>query len=181
MASTATKTEQLILYICSKMFNDPSFGAVKLNKVLYYVDHISYLRNGKALSTFSYVKQVNGPIPAELMGVQNALIKAQKLEIQIKELIVGTHKKKPIALVRPEVESFSAQEIQLIDEVIEMTWDYSGKGISDFSHEALAWKVAKIGESLPMFTYLLTEADLCEADYIRAEKFIKRHKEKKAA
>lgn len=178
MATSAVRTEQLYIYICSKMANDPSFGSVKLNKAFYYIDNISYLRRNKAISTFSYVRQINGPVPAELMNVQKPLISSGKVEIQSKEIITGTIKKKPVALVQTDVSVFLPEEVQLIDEVIEMLRDFSGKEISDYSHEALAWQNAKTGEPLPLFTFLLTEADISESDYSRADKFIQRYLKK---
>lgn len=57
------KTKQLVLYIADRLKDQPGYGATLLNKVLYYVDTVSDLEDGKAISIFSYVRQDYGPIP----------------------------------------------------------------------------------------------------------------------
>ena len=57
------KFRELIVYICKKSEGDPTFGAVKLNKILYYADFAAYRILGKPITGAQYQKLREGPAP----------------------------------------------------------------------------------------------------------------------
>lgn len=159
------KATQTILYICKKTEGVSSFGNVLLNKALYFIDHTSFLKTGSPITGFEYIKQRRGPTPApgDYLSIRSEmLVKHQIREKEIERF--GYLHKKTVAKVPPNISSFSPQEIALMDDVIEELSGTSASAVSEQTHEMLAWKIADLMESLPLYTYLLTEADLTETD-----------------
>ena len=66
------KAEKLILYVCHKMEDCHGFGAIVLNKALYYIDHVNYLQEGRKLTGFKYIKQRRGRLRSRLSFCQSA-------------------------------------------------------------------------------------------------------------
>lgn len=159
------KNEELLLYVTSKLKDCPNFGSVLLNKVLYYIDNIHYLKHGTPVSSFSYIKQELGPTPDPhvFLLVREKMIKEGKLCVENVEKY-GKIQKRLVAMKNPRIEMFSPSEIELIDMVIGDCRDFTASQISNFSHREMAWKLATLFEELPLFTYLLTQSEITEDD-----------------
>ena len=167
------KAENLILYICRQMEDCLEFGAVVLNKVLYYVDHAHYLKYGKKLTGLSYVKQKFGPTPnpAEFLPIRQRLISSKRLEETQVEYF-GKIQKRLRALASPDIKVFSRDQVALIERVISAMSGVNGKGATDLTHEELSWELADLMEELPDYAYLLSEAQFDQADLDWAKKVI---------
>jgi Protein of unknown function (DUF4065) len=161
------KAENLILYVCSRMGDSPEFGSTVLNKVLYYVDHVHYLRYGKKLTGFSYVKQQWGPTPkpSEFLQVREDLMSNGRIEKKSTEYF-GRLQNRLISGKNAELNLrvFSQDQIALIDEIIGCLSGASGKTLSDVTHGELSWQLANQMEELPAFAFLITEAELDQND-----------------
>lgn len=48
------KLRELVLYVCTASEGDESFGSVKLNKLLFYSDFLSYLQHGIPITGQEY-------------------------------------------------------------------------------------------------------------------------------
>src|ERR1017187_104669 len=105
------KAENLILHVCREMENCPEFGAIVLAKVLYYVDHAHYLKYGKKLTGFSYVKQKFGPTPnpAEFLPIRQRLISSKRLE-ETRVECFGKIQKRLRAVAAPNLKLFSQDQ-----------------------------------------------------------------------
>lgn len=162
------KAKQVILYVCNRMANSPGFCSTMLNKVLYYADHTHYLKRGKTITGFGYIKQRFGPTPkpAEFLSIRESLRDEGKLgEEQVS--FFGKIQKRPVSKVpedKLDVTCFSATEISDMEEIITAFSSANGTMVSNLSHDELAWKLAGLMEELPHYTYLLTEAQLEEKD-----------------
>lgn len=167
------KAENLILHICREMENCPEFGAIVLNKVLYFVDHANYLKYGKKLTGFSYVKQKLGPTPkpSEFLPIRERLISSNRLEEKPVEYF-GRIQKRFRAIEAPDLSPFSQEEVALIGSIINSLTGVSGKTVSDLTHEELSWKLAGQMEELPDYAFLLSEAQLGQTDLDWARKVI---------
>ena len=171
------KAEQAILYICNRMESYPGFGSVMLNKVLYYADHTHFLKSGKTITGFGYIKQKFGPTPkpAEFLQIRDRLKAEKKLDEKQVE-VFGRFQKKPVALTPKDISGFTAPELSDLDEIITAFSGATGTMVSELSHSHLAWKMADLMEDLPHFTYLLTEAQLDEKDLKWGRSQIATHK-----
>jgi hypothetical protein len=148
------KFRELILLICARSQGDKKFGATKLNKLLFYSDFSAYLSFDKPITGQQYFKLPNGPAPRKFKPIVAKMQKADELAYQETEYF-GRIQKKPIALRQPDLSVFSAQEIDLIHNMIQKYWNYSASEISDKSHLFLGWKVAREQEIIPYSTALV--------------------------
>jgi len=161
-----TKAEQMVLYISTRLQKCPSFGSIMLNKALYYADHICFLKTGKTISGFNYVRQQFGPTPApsEFMPIRQRMIDNGSVIEQTEEGFGGKYKSKLFPKKDYQLGHFSSVEREILDKVISEMETFTAEGISDNSHKEIAWQLAHNMESLPHFTYLLTKAELNQDD-----------------
>ena len=60
------KLEELILYISEQCADDPTRGAVKLNKILCYSDFLFYAYHDRGITNVEYQKLPKRPAPRKL-------------------------------------------------------------------------------------------------------------------
>jgi hypothetical protein len=141
------KLKALVLYACSKC-NASQLGAVKLHKVLYFSDMLAYANTGVPVTGAVYRKRPHGPTCDALLGTLGEMQRAGLIAID-NENYYGFWKKMYLPLVPADPSRFSADELKLIDEVIEFVCkNNSARTISEFSHNR-AWDMAEFGEELP--------------------------------
>ena len=63
------KLRELILLISSLSEGDPTFGAVKLNKLLFHCDFSAYLTYGRPITGQEYFALKQGPAPRRLLPI----------------------------------------------------------------------------------------------------------------
>jgi hypothetical protein len=160
------KLGELILLISERSQDDPSFGAVKLNKLLFYCDFRSYLTFGNPITGQEYFALKNGPAPRRLLPVTTKLFEKGEFAIQQVEYC-GYIQKKPIALRPADVSVFTPQEMNLIDQTIQECRGKNATEISEKSHLFAGWKVAREKETIPYQTALVgfREPTTAEREY----------------
>lgn len=142
------KMKELILYICRKSEGDEKFGAIKLNKILFFSDYAAYLHLGKSITGHEYRRLKKGPAPRKLPRVREALINEGRLFV--KEVEYYKHKQhKHLALTSPDLSSFNGEEIALVDIILERMKDMDATDSSNVSHDFLGWLAARPGETIP--------------------------------
>src|SRR6266849_3234100 len=90
------KLAELILYISQKCATDPKFGAIKLNKILYLSDFLSFGNWGEPITGVEYQHLRKGPAPRRLIPVREALQKDGKLLVQSVSLKSGNMQKRMV-------------------------------------------------------------------------------------
>lgn len=161
--TSTKKFKELILYISWKSETDESFGAIKLNKILFFADFMAYARYGKSISGQEYQKLLHGPAPRRLVPVRRELEESGDLAIRIHNFF-GQSQKKTFALRMAELGLFSPDEIALVDEVIEECQKWNGKDVSDVSHNFVGWRVVGKGETIPYKTALIGSRALTDGE-----------------
>lgn len=154
MTLNRSKLRTLAHYVIAK--SDPSrLGAIRLNKILFYIDSFAYLRDGRSLTGETYIKRQHGPVPKHILGVLGDLEHADAIVIHdhgytgIREFLPRND---------PDVSKLTADELQLIEAVRSHICDnHSATSISLASHDA-AWEAANIGEPIPHYAALATNA-----------------------
>jgi Protein of unknown function (DUF4065) len=171
------KDKQIVLYICNKLCNESTFGSSVLNKILYYIDKISYIKRGKKLTSFTYKKNYYGITPnfAQLDTVLDSL-KGAELIKETKSFHYGYEQKTFIPSKEAELKLFSPEEIDDINTVIEENRGLNATELGLKSKNEVAYKHAKLLEELPDFTFLLNDGDITENDLEWARKKIIEHK-----
>jgi hypothetical protein len=148
------KLRELILYLVSLSARDENFGAVKLNKLLFYADFLAYQRFGRAITGQEYQALPQGPCPRRLVPVVERMKNAGDLA----EEAVRRYRfrqKKPVAIRTADLNKFSRQELDLIEEVVGRFWKMNATQISDESHLFLGWQLAALGETIPYSVVLI--------------------------
>src|SRR5262249_51620276 len=135
---------------------DQNFGMVKLNKILFYSDFIAYQTLGRSVSTAVYQHLPQGPCPHQMLPALNALQGQGALEIESRQTYMR-EQKRPVALRRSRTDRlFSADELAVVDDVIDELWAYTAKQVSDMSHETMAWRLTDDYDEIPYGTALLS-------------------------
>ena len=155
------KFKELIVYIAERCVEDPTFGAVKLNKILYYSDFDAYRLLGEPISGATYRKLSEGPAPKELLPAREELIAQGRVTLKEKPYFNRTQKR--LGLVNGEVanpEMFSVEERNVVDEVIRFFWGKPAREVSDFSHREPGWLATRQREPIPYETAWLSPEPL---------------------
>jgi hypothetical protein len=163
------KLGELILYISKKSVNDPDFGAVKLNKILYFSDFFAYGNWGKAITGAEYQHLRLGPAPRRLLPVRAQLEKDGALARQNVQLIGERKQVRTVNLREPNLDLFTAREISLVDDVIEQLAGRNADDVSELSHREVGWKSTREGETIPYGTIFLSDRPPTEAELWRAK------------
>ena len=130
--STA-RLKNLLLYIIEQM---GEVFQTKMNKVLFYIDFLSYRERGMAISGLAYNALDFGPVPQRWDRVYSAFD-----EIAPQPKLV--HEQESTALtasVEADMTFFSDQERKIIDTVCAKMKKMSAHDISELSHKELAWQ-----------------------------------------
>ncbi len=149
MAVDAQKLKSVVHYICTFCRQDPSrLGAVKLHKILWYVDAQTYARLGEAILGEDYTRAPHGPMAVHLDSALRMLEKEGHLSIRTVGF-QGKQKREYIASGTPDVSFLSEKGKRILDEVIRnVCEDHSAYSISERSHDQI-WEVAEPGERVP--------------------------------
>lgn len=154
------KTEQLYLYLCTKLQGQPTFGITVMSKLLFYIDAVSYLKTKKPISNFTYVRQKYGitPKPDQLSYITGSLKAKDAIRTKVVPFFgYGQQRSEPLA--QPDLKVFSSTEIANIEQVLDdAISSFSATEISEFNHRLWAWKLANDFEEIPLYAYLITSS-----------------------
>ncbi len=162
------KLAELILYISQKCANDPTFGAVKLNKILCYADFLFYAYNDHGITNVEYQKLPNGPAPRRLTPVRSKLIENGDLAIQEVPLKSGQTQKRTVNLRNPKLEIFTGAEIAMVDRIIDSMQGVTADDVSEISHSLVGWMAVDEGETIPYNTVYFANPPLSGTEIYRA-------------
>ncbi len=141
------KFRQVLLYVLGKVGSKPNVGETVLHKLLYFIDFDYYEKFEENLMGATYIKNYHGPTSVELKDVIANMEKNKEIEA-IKSQYFKYEQKKYLPLKRPNLDKFSAREIEHIDEVLARLADKNAKEIENYSHNDIPWKVAEDGKPL---------------------------------
>lgn len=148
------KLKELILLLARESEGDATFGAVKLNKELFYSDFLAYLHFGKSITGHDYIALERGPAPKYKMGIINDMVKRGDLAVRKHEAF-GDVQDRAFALREPRLDKFTKDEIQLVHYVVNNCHEKSGKDLTAMSHSFCGWRLAQEKEVIPYFVALI--------------------------
>ena len=141
------KFKQVLHYIVSKVGTLDNVGKTVLYKMLYFSDFDYYELNEKFLTGERYFKLVNGPAPS---GFDN-IVTELEVEEKIKKVDAkyGAYPQiKFISLCNPDLNLLSANELQLIEKVVNKLSSMTATQVSGYSHEDMPWKATRDNEEI---------------------------------
>jgi hypothetical protein len=176
LAYREDKLAELMLYIAGKCETDQTFGAVKLCKILFFADFTAFLARGAPITGAEYHKLPQGPVPTRSKLVRERLVDEGRAVLKKEHRFGNYEQHKLIALDEPKWDVLSAEEVAIVDDVIERLWGKSAKAVSEISHEFAGWKYARDHETIPYESVCLptdpiplTDEDRAWAERVAAE------------
>lgn len=142
------KFRELLLFIARRSEGDPRFGAIKLNKLLFYCDFMAYLKLGHPITGQPYFALENGPAPRYLVRVREQMVKSKEIAISHKTTLSGVQDR-VLALREPDPNKFEPAEIALVTEILDSCKSQSGTELSQLSHRFAGWRLAGDKEDIP--------------------------------
>ena len=157
------KFKELIVYIVRRSTPDPTFGAIKLNKVLYYSDFAAYRQLGQPITGATYRKYFEGPAPMELPDVRRELINSGDATSEERPYFVGSVVRLVIRPGRePNRELFRPGELEIVDQVVDFFEGKTEREVADFSHKEPGWAVARDREDIPYETAWMSSGPISQ-------------------
>jgi hypothetical protein len=164
----------MILLIARRADNDASYGATKLNKLLFLADFSAYRRFGRSISGARCQKLEHGPAPRELLPVRARMIEDGQA-VELTRDYFGNIQRRLTPLVEPALTALSGEEVALLEEVIRAYQNANATDTSEISHQFAGWKYALAGEDIPYETALLVERPSTPEDVIEGERLNHRY------
>jgi transcriptional regulator with XRE-family HTH domain len=139
------KFREVLLYILTKVGSKPNVGEAVLYKLLYFIDFNYYEKYEEQLVGATYIKNTYGPTPKEFIKIVSDMEKRQEL-MKVEDKYFQYPQRKYLPLRSPDLSVLQAQEIKMIDEVLERLSDMNANKISDYSHNDVPWITTRNGD-----------------------------------
>ena len=117
---------ELMLYIAEKCADDADFNVTRLNKILFFADFQAYAAYSKSISGAEYIALPYGPAPKGADEIRKEMVKRKWL-FQRHPPKYSKKRTRLVARREPDLSLFTANDIAILDEVIEQFWGVSQK------------------------------------------------------
>jgi hypothetical protein len=163
------KFYELVLYIANAFKEDTQFGRIKLAKLIFNSDFRAMRKLGHPISGATYIKDTWGHNPTQLLNAELDLQAEDLAEIVIGEgeeeprFIRDDERRRLVPRRSGDSRYFSAEELALVDSVIEEYRTTPAIAMSEESHKTLGWQIAEWRKPIPLETAFVakpTERDL---------------------
>lgn len=141
------KFKAMIHYIISRCESNDNLGRVVLYNLLYFSDFDNYEKYEEPITGETYLRKTMGPVPVHFLNAINILIDEGKIK-QSQEVVINYTKFKYSSLKKPNIELFSDNEIQVIDDTINRISHLYSEQISEYSHGDIPWRLANEGDEI---------------------------------
>ncbi len=167
------RLRELIVYIAERSVDDPRFGALKLNKILYFSDFRSFARYGRPITGAAYMRLAEGPVPMRMFPIRKEMIDRRDIAL-VKTPYHGYDQHRVIPLRDPDLDCFRAQDIAIVNDVITWLWYRTGSEASQLSH-GRAWNMVEDKERIPYEAAFISDEGLTAYDIARSRELIHEH------
>lgn len=165
---------ELILYIADKSATDKCYGAIKLNKILFFADFSAYAQRAKSITGAEYMGLPQGPVPRRLVAVREQLLEEGAIAVR-KQPFKGKIQDRIIPLREADLDLFSGWEISHVDNVITRFWGKPAWVMSKLSH-ARVWRLAGTEKgAIPYQAIFISENNADAHDAIRLRRLRAKH------
>ena len=161
----------MILYVARRCEPARFFGAVKLNKIIWKADFDSFSDRHVPVTGREYLKQQFGPALREMKPIQRDMDRDGEISFSRKVYADGVIEQRTIALIEPDLTSFSAEDMSYVDASIDHYWDMTGAESSDQSH-GIAWETRAIGATMPYESARLSDRQPPPSQWARLQAIV---------
>lgn len=141
------KFKQVLLYVLEKVGAKPNIGMTVLYKLLYFIDFDYYEKYEEQCMGLTYFKNTYGPTPREFKGVIDDMIKNNEIE-EVKSTYFKREQKKYLPHKAPNLKILNAEELEMIEDVLNRYANKSANELTALSHQDTPWRLAKDKEDL---------------------------------
>jgi uncharacterized phage-associated protein len=143
------KYKNIVLFFI-KNCRGEHLGKVKLNKLFYYLDFISYRDRGKTITGDIYRHKQLGPVPEHLQKqILPELENEGKIEITPKSIKNGDYISNSYEILKdPDMSCFDEQDINLIESVCEKFNYWTDDELIQQTHFEAPWFYSDSDEEL---------------------------------
>jgi hypothetical protein len=144
------KFSEVVLFIILNCASD-RLGAIKLHKILYFSDMLTFAFEGHPLTGSVYRKRPHGPTSDHLLSVLRDLQRNDSIRVSNVDYF-GFRKTSYQLLREPTITLLNETEKRLLLDVADFVANQNtAKTISEFSHNR-AWEIAEFGAAIPYYT-----------------------------
>lgn len=149
MSFNFKKLIETMHYVCEKAGSTP-LDPIKLNKILWYSDCMSYLQRGYSITGSTYIRKQHGPVPRAHLAAIDELERRGSVQ---RGHISRDQKFERCLDVTAEADKsrFTGAELAIIDKVFKLITPLGSMAISERTHGDI-WEMADMDEPLPLFT-----------------------------
>ena len=141
------KFKEVLLYILSKVGSKPNIGETVVYKLLYFMDFNFYEKYEEQLIGATYMRNKYGPTPVEFRKIVDKMIEENDIT-KVESEYFDYPQTKYLPLRRPDMSQFTANEIEVINDVLNKLSDMNATQISDYSHNDVPWLAVEDGEPI---------------------------------
>lgn len=148
------KVKELILFVAKRSEEDPYFGGVKLNKILFWADVQAFRERNQSVTRMRYRRLPHGPAPTALIPALKQLEDEGACHEEQRRL--GSLTQKRVVPDRePDLSSIEEWELAYVEAAIRDLWSRTATSARDWSHEFPAYELTREGDYIPMKRMLL--------------------------
>lgn len=168
------RLRELILYIADKSMADRCYGAIKLNKLLFFSDFDAYAQRGESITHAEYMGLPQGPVPRRLVAVREELVEEGAATVR-KQPFKGKVQDRIIPLREANLNLFTGWEISHVDTVINHFWGKPARVMSELSHARIWRLVGTEKGAIPYQSVFISEDNADAHDAVRLRKLREKH------
>lgn len=139
------KFKEVLLYILNKVGAKENIGETVIYKILYFIDFDFYEKYEEQLIGATYIKNIFGPTPVEFAKIVGKMLKDKDIE-KVKSEYFNFPQTKYLPHRKPDLAKLKANEIEVIDDVLNKLSEMNANQISAYSHNDVPWMATGDGE-----------------------------------
>lgn len=139
------KFKEVLLYILKQVGSRPNVGETVIYKLLYFIDFNFYEKYEEQLIGATYIKNNYGPTPKEFTKVVEEMEREAEL-VKVEDKYFQYPLRKYLPKREPNLLVLKANEIKIIDGVLEKLSDMNASQISEYSHNDVPWLTTEDGD-----------------------------------
>lgn len=157
------RLREMILHVSVRCHDARRYGKVKLNKILWRADFLSFKEKQVPVTGSGYEKLAVGPAPLHIEDVLDDML--ANGEIRIDERGAGGDyiEHRIASLRQPDLRYFSRIDLRFVEDSIQYYWSKSATTASELSNKT-AWNVCNFTELMPYESVFLSDEKLTRAE-----------------
>ncbi|MBI4063960.1 MAG: DUF4065 domain-containing protein [Elusimicrobia bacterium] len=142
-----TKFKEVLLYILDRVGSKPNIGETVIYKLLYFIDFNFYEQYEEQLIGATYIKNHYGPTPIEFKKIIDKMIQKNEVE-KVKSRHFAFPQTKYLPRRKPDLSGIQANELEVIEDVLNKLSGMNATQISEYSHNDVPWLTAVEGRKI---------------------------------